>query len=118
MYNLPKTGGVKYLTLSSAFLVVETEVFKSNTPFHLAVLEMKLLHENIYQKVLDRLLDVYKQVKIGNPLEKGTLLRPLHTRASRENFEKGIQKIKSQLCAVAWPVFQQIIFSMTYICYC
>ncbi|CAA3002666.1 aldehyde dehydrogenase family 7 member B4 [Olea europaea subsp. europaea] len=55
-----------------------------------------LLHENIYHKVLERLLDVYKQVKIGNPLEKGTLLGPLHTRASRENFEKGIQKIKSQ----------------------
>lgn len=55
-----------------------------------------LLQESIYHKVLERLLDVYKQVKIGNPLEKGTLLGPLHTHASRENFEKGIQKIKSQ----------------------
>ncbi|KAI5665388.1 hypothetical protein M9H77_15241 [Catharanthus roseus] len=55
-----------------------------------------LLHESVYQKVLDRLLDVYKQVKIGDPLEKGTLLGPLHTRTSRENFEKGIQVIKSQ----------------------
>ncbi|KAG5228840.1 aldehyde dehydrogenase family [Salix suchowensis] len=33
-----------------------------------------LLHESIYQIALDQLLDVYKQVKIGNPLEKGTLL--------------------------------------------
>ncbi|CAA0814579.1 Aldehyde dehydrogenase family 7 member B4 [Striga hermonthica] len=55
-----------------------------------------LLHETIYQKVLDRLVDVYKQVKAGNPLEKGTLLGPLHTRVSRENFVKGIEKIKSQ----------------------
>ncbi|PIN08483.1 Aldehyde dehydrogenase (NAD(P)(+)) [Handroanthus impetiginosus] len=55
-----------------------------------------LLHESIYRKVLDRLVDVYKQVKIGNPLEKGTLLGPLHTPASRENFVKGIEKIKSQ----------------------
>lgn len=55
-----------------------------------------LLHESIYQKVLDRLLDVYKQVKIGDPLEKGTLLGPLHSRTSKENFEKGIQVIKSQ----------------------
>lgn len=54
------------------------------------------LHESIYQKVLDRLLDVYKQVKVGNPLEKGTLLGPLHTRASKENFINGLQKIKSQ----------------------
>lgn len=61
---------------------------------------MKLLHESIYQKVLDRLLDVYKQVKIGNPLEKGTLLGPLHTPASKEHFVMGIQKIKSQVCAL------------------
>nr|GLL23255.1 aldehyde dehydrogenase family 7 member B4-like isoform X1 [Ipomoea trifida] len=47
-------------------------------------------------KVLERLVEVYKQIKIGDPLEKGTLLGPLHTHASRENFEKGIQKIKSE----------------------
>ncbi|XP_059643579.1 aldehyde dehydrogenase family 7 member B4 [Cornus florida] len=55
-----------------------------------------ILHESIYQKVLDQLLEVYKQVKIGDPLEKGTLLGPLHTRDSRERFEKGIEIIKSQ----------------------
>ncbi|XP_027126101.2 aldehyde dehydrogenase family 7 member B4 isoform X2 [Coffea eugenioides] len=55
-----------------------------------------LLHESLYAKVLGRLLDVYKQVKIGDPLEKGTLLGPLHTRTLKENFEKGIQNIKSQ----------------------
>lgn len=55
-----------------------------------------LLHESIYQKVLDQLVDVYKQVKIGDPLEKGTLLGPLHTSDSRKNFEKGIEIIKSQ----------------------
>lgn len=55
-----------------------------------------ILHESIYQTVLDQLLELYKQVKIGDPLEKGTLLGPLHTCASRENFEKGIEIIKSQ----------------------
>ncbi|KAI3407294.1 Aldedh domain-containing protein [Psidium guajava] len=55
-----------------------------------------LLHESIYQKVLDQLVDVYKQVKIGDPLEKGNLLGPLHTASSRENFEKGMEIIKSQ----------------------
>ncbi|GAA0162193.1 dehydrogenase [Lithospermum erythrorhizon] len=55
-----------------------------------------LLHESIYQNVLDQLVDAYKQVKIGDPLEKGTLLGPLHTRVSRENFEKGVQAIKAQ----------------------
>ncbi|XP_031399903.1 aldehyde dehydrogenase family 7 member B4 isoform X1 [Punica granatum] len=55
-----------------------------------------LLHESIYQRVLDQLVDVYKQVKIGDPLEKGNLLGPLHTAASRKNFRNGIEVIKSQ----------------------
>ncbi|THG05832.1 hypothetical protein TEA_009009 [Camellia sinensis var. sinensis] len=55
-----------------------------------------ILHESVYQTVLDQLLKVYKQVKIGDPLEKGTLLGPLHTRTSREKFEKGMEIIKSQ----------------------
>lgn len=62
---------------------------------------MKLVHETIYEKILEPLVDVYKQVKIGDPLAKGTLLGPLHTRTSRENFEKGIQNIKSQVCPVS-----------------
>ncbi|KAH7565596.1 hypothetical protein JRO89_XS09G0232200 [Xanthoceras sorbifolium] len=57
-----------------------------------------ILHESIYQTVLDQLVDVYKQVKIGDPLEKGTLLGPLHTPTSRKNYEKGIEIIKSQAC--------------------
>ncbi|OAY64218.1 aldehyde dehydrogenase family 7 member B4 [Ananas comosus] len=55
-----------------------------------------LLHESIYQTVVDQLVEVYKQVKIGDPLEKGTLLGPLHTPAAKENFTRGIQVIKSQ----------------------
>lgn len=54
------------------------------------------LHESIYQNVLDQLVGVFKQVKVGDPLENGTLVGPLHTRASRENFEKGISVIKSE----------------------
>ncbi|MQM09459.1 hypothetical protein Taro_042331 [Colocasia esculenta] len=55
-----------------------------------------LLHESIYQTFLDQLVGVYKQVKIGDPLEKGTLMGPLHTAASKKNFEKGLEVIKSQ----------------------
>ena len=64
------------------------------------MLVLKLVHESIYQMVLDQLLDVYKQVKVGNPLEKGTLLGPLHTSSSRKNFEKGIEIIKSEVCSL------------------
>ncbi|KAI0495958.1 hypothetical protein KFK09_022265 [Dendrobium nobile] len=55
-----------------------------------------LLHESIYQEFLDQLLAVYQQVKIGDPLDNGTLLGPLHTPISKENFVKGIEVIKSQ----------------------
>ncbi|XP_044496301.1 aldehyde dehydrogenase family 7 member B4-like isoform X2 [Mangifera indica] len=55
-----------------------------------------ILHESIYQTVLDQLVKLYQQVKVGDPLEKGTLLGPLHTPTSRQNFEKGIEKIKAQ----------------------
>ncbi|XP_048502882.2 aldehyde dehydrogenase family 7 member B4-like [Beta vulgaris subsp. vulgaris] len=56
-----------------------------------------LLHESIYEKLLEQLLDVYKQVKIGDPMENGTFLGPLHTKASRDNFVKGIEVITSQV---------------------
>ena len=58
---------------------------------------LQILHESIYQTFLDQLVEVYKQVRIGDPLEKGTLLGPLHTPASKENFLKGVQTIKSQV---------------------
>lgn len=39
---------------------------------------------------------MYKQVEIGNPVERGNLLGSLHTRSLRESFDKGIDIIKSQ----------------------
>ncbi|CAM8982195.1 unnamed protein product [Rhodiola kirilowii] len=53
-----------------------------------------ILHESIYETVVEQA--VYKQVKIGDPLEKGTLLGPLHIPTARKNFEKGIEVIKAQ----------------------
>lgn len=58
---------------------------------------LQILHESIYQTFLDQLVEVYKQVRIGDPLEKGTLLGPLHTPASKDNFLKGVKSIKSQV---------------------
>ncbi|WZY96745.1 hypothetical protein YC2023_069074 [Brassica napus] len=58
--------------------------------------DIHLLHVSVYDKVLEQLLTSYKQVKIGDPLQKGTLLGPLHTPESRKNFKKGIEVIKSQ----------------------
>lgn len=54
-------------------------------------------------------MKVYKQVKIGDPLEKGTLLGPLHTPASRENFVKGIKVIKAQVGFISFIWLQSYV---------
>lgn len=81
---------IKLATRSVLFAAVGTAGQRCTTCRRL------LLHESIYQKVVDELVVVYKQVKIGDPLEKGTLLGPVHTAQSRKNYEKGIETIKSQ----------------------
>ena len=57
----------------------------------------QLLHESIYESFLEQLVAVYKQVKIGDPLEKTTLMGPLHTAHSKQQFLNGIEVIKSQV---------------------
>ncbi len=36
-----------------------------------------IVHESVRQELTDRLIAAYKQVKIGNPLEQGTLMGPM-----------------------------------------
>ena len=36
-----------------------------------------IVHENIYDKLIDKIMSAYKQVKIGDPLEKDTLMGPV-----------------------------------------
>lgn len=54
------------------------------------------VHEKLYSQVTEKLLHAYSQVKVGDPLEEGTLIGPLHTPSSKISFEQGIQKIRSQ----------------------
>jgi hypothetical protein len=42
-------------------------------------------------------LKAYKQVKIGNPLEKGILCGPLHTQSAVKEFTQGLETIKTQV---------------------
>jgi aldehyde dehydrogenase family 7 protein A1 len=39
---------------------------------------------------------VYASIRIGNPLEQGTLMGPLHTKASIKEYFEGITEIKKQ----------------------
>jgi aldehyde dehydrogenase family 7 protein A1 len=55
-----------------------------------------IIHESIYDQVIEKLIKAYSQVKIGDPLEKNVLCGPLHTKAAVENFKNGISSVKAQ----------------------
>ncbi|KAG7402312.1 Aldehyde dehydrogenase 7 member B4 [Phytophthora boehmeriae] len=54
------------------------------------------LHEDIHDEFLKRLVSAYQNVKIGDPLEDGTLCGPLHNTQAVKNYLDGIEKIKKQ----------------------
>lgn len=55
-----------------------------------------IVHEKIYDEFVERLVNAYKQLKPGNPLDEGTLLGPLHSANSVKIFEDAVAKAKSQ----------------------
>ena len=52
------------------------------------------VHESRYDEVMGKLLSAYKQVRIGNPLEKGVLMGPLIDRAAVEAYRGAIEEVK------------------------
>eukprot|EP00761_Pharyngomonas_kirbyi_P011289 gb/GECH01011314.1/.p1 GENE.gb/GECH01011314.1/~~gb/GECH01011314.1/.p1 ORF type:complete len:514 (+),score=114.46 gb/GECH01011314.1/:1-1542(+) len=57
-----------------------------------------LIHEKVYDKVRDKIKSAYEQTfsRMGDPLEDGTLISPLHTQGAVKDFQEGLEKIKSQ----------------------
>ena len=55
-----------------------------------------IVHESIADEIRQRLLAAYKSVKIGDPLDRGTLMGPLIDQASVENVQRSIEKVKSE----------------------
>jgi acyl-CoA reductase-like NAD-dependent aldehyde dehydrogenase len=54
----------------------------------------QIVHENIYDEVLERLKKAYSQLKIGDPLEPNTIYGPLHTKRSVELYLEAIETAK------------------------
>lgn len=54
-----------------------------------------MLHKDIYDEFLPKLLNAYKSVKIGNPLLEGNLCGPLHNQMAVDKYEATIEKIKN-----------------------
>ena len=55
-----------------------------------------IVHESIAKEVEESLLRAYRSVKIGNPLERETLMGPLIDPAAVENVQKSIGKLKEE----------------------
>lgn len=55
-----------------------------------------IVHESVYDKLMDKLVKAYSQVKIGDPLESGVLCGPLHTSAAVEAYKDTLEKVKQQ----------------------
>jgi aldehyde dehydrogenase family 7 protein A1 len=55
-----------------------------------------LLHEKIYDKFVAQLIEAYKQIKIGDPLETGITMGPLHTKAAVEEYVAGLKEMQAQ----------------------
>lgn len=54
-----------------------------------------IIHESIKDTFVERLLHAYKQVKIGDPLEEGTLMGPLVNQAAVEDYKHALEQIKA-----------------------
>lgn len=61
-----------------------------------------ILHEKIYDQFLPRLVNSYKSIKIGSPLDDATLCGPVHTKNAVRDYKNGIEKIVSQGGKIAY----------------
>ncbi|MCZ6817270.1 MAG: aldehyde dehydrogenase family protein, partial [Planctomycetota bacterium] len=55
-----------------------------------------IVHESKRRELTERLVTGYKQVKIGNPLNEGTLMGPLIDRGAIDDMQNAIKRIKEE----------------------
>lgn len=53
-----------------------------------------IIHESIYEELKAKIVSVYKQLKIGNPLEKDTLVGPLIDKMAVNQLQNAIDAVK------------------------
>ena len=52
-----------------------------------------IVHEDVYDKVKDAVVDAYKQIKIGNPLDENNHVGPLIDKDSVKNYQHALDKV-------------------------
>ncbi|XP_070541761.1 alpha-aminoadipic semialdehyde dehydrogenase-like [Ptychodera flava] len=55
-----------------------------------------ILHESVYDEIVARLKKAYAQIKIGDPLEEGTLYGPMHSQQGVDLYKQTIAEIKAE----------------------
>ncbi|MGI8892817.1 MAG: L-piperidine-6-carboxylate dehydrogenase [Bacteroidia bacterium] len=55
-----------------------------------------IIHESIYTDFKERLVNAYKHVKIGHPLDKNTLVGPLIDKGAVKDFQNAIEEVKKE----------------------
>lgn len=55
-----------------------------------------IIHQSIYDKVVHALVDAYKKITIGDPLDQKNLLGPLIDAAAVQHFEQAVAEAKKQ----------------------
>ncbi|NIO02170.1 MAG: aldehyde dehydrogenase family protein [Candidatus Latescibacteria bacterium] len=55
-----------------------------------------IVHESIEEHLIDKLVNAYKQVRIGNPLDEGTLMGPLVAEYAVEDMTAALERIKKE----------------------
>ena len=61
-----------------------------------------LVHESRYAELLDKLIHAYRQIKIGDPLDRNNLMGPLIDRQALENYQAAIGAVQQQGGKVAY----------------
>jgi len=55
-----------------------------------------IIHESVYDQVKDRLINIYENVTIGDPLEPGTLVGPLIDELAVDNMQAALKQIEKE----------------------
>lgn len=55
-----------------------------------------IIHQSIYEEVKNRLVKIYAQLPIGNPLQEGNLIGPLIDKQAVENMQKALENVQKE----------------------
>ena len=55
-----------------------------------------IAHSSIFGRLVDNLINAYKQVRIGDPLDKKTLMGPLIDQKAIDDFSNALEKVKKE----------------------